>query len=132
MAFLPSHKRSTESATRAGRRPWKLPLRSYRYLPIAFVYTAISSDSLVPASRKSGIGEVIAGTEVLLNVCGGINKRIQQRDSLLLDMEIAEKRREKGAKEASLYEEARQKYDEVNTKVCLLLCVCLCGSVVGS
>lgn len=86
----------------------------------------------MPASRKSGIGEVIAGTEVLLNVCGGINKRIQQRDSLLLDMEIAEKRREKGAKEASLYEEARQKYDEVNTKVCLLLCVCLCGSVVGS
>lgn len=54
---------------------------------------------------------------MLINICSGLQRRIGQRDSLLMDMEIAEKRREKGAKEAAQADEARQKYDEVNTKV---------------
>lgn len=54
---------------------------------------------------------------MLINVCSGLQRRIGQRDSLLMDMEIAEKRREKGPKEAAQADEARQKYDEVNTKV---------------
>jgi len=66
---------------------------------------------------QSGIGEVVAGTEILININSGIWKRCDQRDSVTKDYIVAEGNKEKDAKNKQKYEEAKQKFEEVNSKL---------------
>ncbi len=55
-------------------------------------------------------------------------RRIRNRDDTAKDMEIAERHRDKGAKEVQKHEEAKQKYEEVNTKARARCCGMPSGS----
>jgi len=64
-----------------------------------------------------GLGEVVTSTEALINICEGLKKRISHRDGLLKDVDIAAKDKDKEKKYELKYEEACQKYEEVNDKL---------------
>lgn len=65
----------------------------------------------------SAVGEVTAGVEVLINQNEGLRKRITGRDDVAVDYAYAAKSKDKDSKHGQKYEEARQKYEEVNTKL---------------
>lgn len=84
---------------------------------------------------QAGIGEVVAGTEILININAGIwvrlpnsafsarslsfalQKRVDQRDSVTKDLMVAEGNKDKDSKNKQKYDEAKQKFDEVNSKL---------------
>jgi hypothetical protein len=65
----------------------------------------------------SAVGEVTAGVEVMINTNEGLRKRISGRDDVAVDLGYATKSKDKDAKHGQKYDEARQKYEEVNTKL---------------
>jgi len=66
---------------------------------------------------QAGIGEVVAGTEIMININDGLKKRISHRDELLLEMDVYEKNKDKDVKSKQKYDESVQKYEEVNAKL---------------
>jgi len=76
-----------------------------------------SLDNTSTSVFLAALGEVIAGTEQLININDGLKKRIGGRDDLLLDMDIAAKDKDKDAKKEQKYNESVQKYEEVNEKL---------------
>jgi len=66
---------------------------------------------------QSGIGEVVAGTEILININAGIWKRVDQRDGVTKDLIVAENSKDKDSKGKQKHDEAKQKFEEVNHKL---------------